>query len=48
MNLKEEIRQMKGLIDLLVTSVVESDDLDEEDMSEILLTEGTDVPRFNN
>jgi hypothetical protein len=46
--LREEIRQMKELIDLLVALVVEEDDLDDEDMSELLMTKGTDPPRFNN
>ena len=39
---------MKELIDLLVTLVVESDDADDDDLSEILLTGGAEVPRFNN
>jgi hypothetical protein len=47
-DLKEEVRQMKELIDMLVAFVVESDDADEEDMSEVLLTGGAEVPRFNN
>ncbi|MCG7841273.1 MAG: hypothetical protein MIO87_05090 [Methanomassiliicoccales archaeon] len=47
-NLKEEIRQMKGLIDLLVFLVVESDDDEEDDMSDLLLSGAPEVPRFNN
>ncbi|HUT26992.1 MAG TPA: hypothetical protein VMW85_02955 [Methanomassiliicoccales archaeon] len=47
-NLKEEIRQMKGLIDLLVSLVVESDDDEEDDMSDLLLSGASEVPRFNN
>jgi len=46
--LREEVRQMKELIDLLVTLVVESDDTDEDDLSELLLTGGGEAPRFNN
>lgn len=46
--LREEVRQMKELIDLLVTLVVESDDTDEDDISDLLLTGGAEVQRFNN
>lgn len=42
-NPKEEIRQMKGLIDLLVSLVMESDDDEEDDMSDLLLN-GTRSP----
>ncbi len=42
-NPKEEIRQMKDLIDLLVSLVMESDDDEEDDMSDLLLN-GTGSP----
>ncbi len=45
--LREEVRQMRELIDLLVALVVESDDLD-EDESELILTVGAEIPRLNN
>jgi hypothetical protein len=38
---------MKELIDLLVALVVESDDLDEDEV-ELVLTGGAEIPRINN
>lgn len=38
---------MRELIDLLVSLVVESDDL-EEDEVELVLTGGAEIPRLNN
>ena len=45
--LREEVRQIKELIDLLVALVVESDDLDEDEI-EMVLTGGAEIPRLNN
>jgi hypothetical protein len=39
---------MKDLIDLLVALVVEGDDLDDDDLSDLLLSGSAEVPRFNN
>jgi len=39
---------MKELLDMLVALVVESDDLDEGGDPDLILTTGTDIPRYNN
>jgi len=46
-DLREEVRRMRELIDLLVAMVLESDDLD-EDETELVLAGGAEVPRVNN
>ena len=45
-NLREEVRQMRELLDTLLVWVLEGEEMDDD--TDLLLTVGAEVPRHNN